>query len=124
FTVPPALPESHASQSEWHQTRARPMHRPSAPPVSTTTRAASSTARTSNPYDRNWVAGVAIAFAILSVPLVAARVLWDLPPLTQSIFAGAPIGVSVLALVRATRQRSGLILSIVALVLSTLTLGA
>lgn len=125
FGAPPAPRESHATQSEWHQTRARPMQRTSAPPVSTTTRVASSvSSRQNDPYDRNWIAGLAIAAAIVSIPLVAGRVLWDLPPLTQSIFAGAPIGISLLAFARAARHRSGRILSLVALVISAATLGA
>ena len=66
-------------------------------------------ARQSDPYDRNWIAGVAIALAVLSIPGLAARVLWDLPALTQSIFAGAPIGISLLALVRGARRGSGLV---------------
>ncbi len=68
-------PERHSSQSEWHQTRARPGQRPSAPPVSTTMRTSSgASARQSDPYDRNWIAGLAIALAVLSIPgLAAAR---------------------------------------------------
>ena len=60
----------------------------------------------------------------MSIPGLAARVLWDLPPLTQSIFAGAPIGISLLALARAARHRSGRVLSIIALVISVTTLVA
>ena len=65
---------------------------------------------------------MAIVLAVLSIPALAARVLWDLPPLTQSIFAGAPIGISLLALARAARHRSGRVLSIIALVISLATL--
>ena len=123
--APPPPTERHASQSEWHQTRAKPIQRPSATPVSTSMRTSSGAAgRQSDPYDRNWIAGIAIALAILSIPGLAARVLWDLPPLTQSIFAGAPIGISLLALVRGARRGSGLILSIIAVVLSAATLVA
>jgi hypothetical protein len=121
----PPKTERHASQSEWHQTRAKPIQRTSAPPVSSTTRVASSGAtRNNDPYDRNWIAGVALVFAIISIPALAARVLWDLPPLTQSIFAGAPIGISLLAFARAARARSGLVVSIIALVISGATLVA
>ncbi len=123
FAAPPTPPtERHASQSEWHQTRARPVQRPSAPPLSTSMRTASDAGRQSDPYDRNWIAGIAIALAVLSVPGLAARVLWDLPALTQSIFAGAPIGISLLALARAARRGSGMVLSIVAVVVSAATL--
>ncbi len=124
FAAPPApAPERHASQSEWHQTRAKPIQRPSAPPLSTSMRTSSgAAARQSDPYDRNWIAGVAITLAVLSIPGIAARVLWDLPALTQSIFAGAPIGISLLALARAARRGSGLVLSIVAVVLSAAAL--
>jgi hypothetical protein len=125
FGAPPPPTERHASQEEWHQTRARPIQRTSVPPVSSTTRAASSkTARSNDPYDRNWIAGVAIVLAILSIPALALRVLWDLPPLTQSILAGAPIGISLLAFARAARGRSGLVLSIIAVVISAGTLVA
>jgi hypothetical protein len=124
FATAPLPPtERHASQSEWHQTRAKPIQRPTAPPVSTSMRSSSSAAaRQSDPYDRNWIAGVAIALAVLSIPGLAARVLWDLPALTQSIFAGAPIGISLLALARGARRGSGLVLSIIAVVLSAATL--
>jgi hypothetical protein len=119
--APPAARETHATQSEWHQSRARPIQRVGVAPVSTTTRNTAA-GRQNDPYDRNWIAGVAIALAILSIPGIAARVLWDLPPLTQSIFAGAPIGVALLALARAARHRSGLVLSIVAMVIAAGTL--
>jgi hypothetical protein len=122
-TTPPAQRETYASQSEWHQTRARPLQRLAVAPVSTTARAASGSAsRQSDPYDRNWIAGVAIVLAVLAIPGIAARVLWDLPPLTQSILAGAPIGISLLALARAGRHRSGMVLSIVALLISVAAL--
>jgi hypothetical protein len=123
FGAPPAPRESHATQSEWHRTRARPIQRLAQAPVSTTTRPVSGPAGSRNdPYDRNWIAGVAIVFAIVSIPALAARVLWDLPPLTQSIFASAPVGISLLALARAARHRSGRVLSIIALVISLATL--
>jgi hypothetical protein len=122
FAGPPAPRESHATQSEWHQTRARPLQRVAVAPISTTTRAASSSA--GGQYDRNWIAGVAIVFAILSIPAIAARVLWDLPPLTQSIFAGAPIGISLLALARGVRHGSGRVLSLIAVVICVATLVA
>jgi hypothetical protein len=119
--APPAQRENHATQSEWHQARARPIQRVGVAPVSTTTRA-TAVGRQNDPYDRNWIAGVAIVLAILSIPGIAARVLWDLPPLTQSIFAGAPIGVALLAVARAARHRSGMVVSIVAIVIAAGTL--
>jgi hypothetical protein len=125
FTAPPAPRESHATQSDWHQTRAKPIQRVKVAPVSTTTPLASGSARPHNdPYDRNWIAGVAIVLAVLSIPGLAARALWELPPLTLSIIAGAPIGVSLLAFARAARHRSGRVLSIVAVVISAATLAA
>lgn len=123
--APPAPREAHASQSEWHQTRAKPIQRMAQAPVSTSMRTTTASSGPQNdPYDRNWIAGIAIVFALVSIPGLAARVLWDLPPLTQSIFAGAPIGISLLALARAARHRSGRVLSIVALVISVGTLVA
>jgi len=126
FAPPPAHPtERHSSQSEWHQSRAQQsVRRPVVASVSTTTRAASSASRAHDPYDRNWIAVVAIVLAVLSIPALAARVLWDLPALTQSIFAGAPVGISLLALASGVRRRSGIVLSIVAVVLSLVTLVA
>jgi hypothetical protein len=125
FGAPPAPRETHASQSEWHQTRARPVQRVGVAPVSTTTRAASSSAAGHRgSYDRNWIAGVAIVLAVVSIPGIAARVLWDLPPLTQSILAGAPIGISLLAFARAARNGSGRVLSLVAVVICAATLVA
>ena len=123
FSAPPAPHESYASQSEWHQTRAKPIQRVGIAPVSTTTRTASNSARAQNdPYDRNWIAGVAIVLALLSIPGLAARVLWDLPAVTQSIIALAPIGISLLALARAARHRSGRVLSLIAVLISAATL--
>lgn len=123
--APPSPREMHATQSEWHQTRAKPIQRMAQAPVSTSMRTTTSSSGSQNdPYDRNWIAGVAIVFAALSIPALAARMLWDLPPLTQSIFAGAPIGISLLALARAARHRSGRVLSIIAVVISAATLVA
>lgn len=123
--APPAPRETHASQSEWHQTRAKPIQRMAQAPVSTSMRTTTTSAGSqSDPYDRNWIAGIAIVLAVLSIPGLAARVLWDLPPLTQSIFAGAPIGISLLALARAARHRSGRVLSIIAVAISAATLVA
>jgi len=120
FGAPPAPRESHATQSDWHKSSARPIQRIGVAPVSTTTR--NPAARQNDPYDRNWIAGVAIVLAVITIPGIAARVLWDLPPLTQSIVASAPLGISLLALVRAVRHRSGRVLSLVALVVSAATL--
>lgn len=123
FGAAPVQTEQRASQSEWHQTRARPVQRTGAPSVSTTAGVASNlSARRHDPYDLNWVAGVAIVLAILSIPGLAVRVLMDLHPLTDGIIAGAPLAISLLALVRASRKRSGIILSVVALVISAATL--
>lgn len=124
-SAPPAPSEAHGSQSEWHQTRARPIARVGMAPVSSSARAVSSSAgATSDPYDRNWMAGVAIVLAVASIPGLAVRVLMDLPALTQSIFAGAPIGISLLALAWATRHRSGRVLSLIAVLISAATLVA
>lgn len=123
FGAPPAPRDNHATQSDWHQSRVRPLQRTGAPSVSSSLRPSSS-ASARGGYDRNWISGVALTLAILSIAGLGARVLLDLPPLTQSIFAGAPIGISLLALVRAARGGSGLVVSIIAVLLSAATLAA
>ena len=62
--------------------------------------------------------------AILSIPALGARVLVELPPMTQSIFAGAPIALSLLALVISFRRGAGVVVSIIAVVISAAVLAA
>jgi hypothetical protein len=121
--TPPAKP---ASQSEWHaQTgHATAPKRQVAGTVSLSTGVPAGE-RKNDPYrQRNWIAGVALALALLSVPALAAKVLVTLPAASQGIFAGAPIALSLLALVVSVRRGRGVVISIVALVLSAVTLAA
>ncbi|HWH26102.1 MAG TPA: DUF2510 domain-containing protein [Pseudolysinimonas sp.] len=116
----PRLTET-PEQSQWHAKATVPVRRGefASPSLSSPAVARSlAESRRRNPYDRNWIAILAAFVAVLSVPALAARVMWDLPPLTQSIFAGAPLGISLLALAGAVRGRSGLITSLAATVLS------
>lgn len=115
------------SQYEWHQQSGRGVvpKRQVGGSVSLSTALPSADANKHNPYrQRNWLAGAALLFALLSIPGLAAKVLVDLPPLSQSIFAGAPIAISLLALFMAFRRGTGLVLSIVALVISGAVLAA
>ncbi|MGN6502184.1 MAG: DUF2510 domain-containing protein [Pseudolysinimonas sp.] len=81
--------------------------------------------RKNDPYrQRNWIAGVALALAIVSIPALAAKALITLPAASQGIFAGAPIALSLLALVVSVRRGRGVVISIIALVLSGVTLAA
>jgi hypothetical protein len=81
--------------------------------------------RKNDPYrQRNWIAGVALALALVSVPALAAKVLITLPAASQGIFAGAPIALSLLALVVSVRRGRGVVVSIIALVVSAVTLAA
>jgi hypothetical protein len=111
-----------ATQSDWHNQTGRGTvpKRQAAGSVSLST----SVAAARDPYERNWIAGVALLFAILSIPALGARVLVELPPLTQSIFAGAPIAISLLALVVSVRRGNGAVLSIIAIVISGAVLAA
>ena len=106
------------TQEDWHGTASRGpvVKRQGAGSVSLSTSV--SPAR-HDPYRaRNWAAGLAVALALLGIPALGWRSVTELPALTQSIFAGAPIAVSLLALAIALRRGGGLVLSIVAVLIS------
>jgi hypothetical protein len=114
------------SQSDWHAQSGRTAapKRQVAGTVSLSTGVPAGE-RKNDPYrQRNWIAGVALALAVISVPALAAKVLITLPAASQGIFAGAPIALSLLALVVSVRRGRGVVISIVALVLSAVTLAA
>jgi hypothetical protein len=116
-----------ASQEDWHnQTgRGRAPKRQVAGSVSLSTSVPTAASRKHDPYrERNWIAGVAIVLAVLSIPALGARVVFDLPPLTQSIFAGGPIAIALLALAMSVRRGVGIVLSIVATLLAGAVLAA
>lgn len=111
-----------ATQSDWHNQTGRGVvpKRQVSGSVSLSTGVPTAASRKHDPYrERNWIAGLALVLALLSIPALGARVLIsDLPPLTQSIFAGAPIAVALLALVVSIRRGSGIVVSIIAVVIS------
>ncbi|MEO8263555.1 MAG: DUF2510 domain-containing protein [Pseudolysinimonas sp.] len=117
--VPAAGP---ASQSDWHNQvgRGRGARRQGNGSVSLST--AVPVARRNDPYERSWMSGLAIVVAILSIPAMALGVAWDLPPLTQSIFGGAPIAIGLLALVASIRRSGRFVLPLIAVVISGLVL--
>lgn len=119
----PAAPP--ATQEDWHNRAGRgtQVRRQVAGSVSESTSGASSK-RTSDPYERNWIAGVAIVLAVLSIPALALRVAWELPPLTQSILAGAPIAISLLALATGFRRGRRIVLPLVATIISAAVVAA
>lgn len=116
----PSARTEHRSQEDWH---AQPslgieLHRQAGGSVSLSTQIPANSRR-HDPYrQRNWTAGLALALALLSIPGLGWRSVSDLPPLTQSIFAGAPIAVALLGLALSFRRGSGLILSIVAILIA------
>lgn len=120
---PPAVltgPTGPSSQSDWHNQTGRvsTVRRQSGGSVSLSTAAPSAAGRRNDPYDRSWMSGLAIVLAVLSIPALALSVAWDLPPLTQSIFGGAPIAIGLLALVAAVRRGRGIVLPVVAVIIS------
>lgn len=119
----PAAPP--ATQEDWHNRAGRgtQVRRQVAGSVSESTSGASSK-RTSDPYERNWIAGVAIVLAVLSIPALALRVAWELPPLTQSILAGAPLAISLLALATGFRRGRRIVLPLVATIISAAVVAA
>lgn len=120
--APTAVP---ATQEDWHNQggRGRTVRRQVAGSVSLSTAGAASQ-RIAAPYDRNWVVGLALVLAILSIPALALRVAWQLPPITQSILGSAPIAIGLLALAMSIRRGRGIVLSIVAVLISALVLVA
>jgi hypothetical protein len=125
-TAAPTARSEHRTQEDWH---AQPslgteIQRQGAGSVSLSTRVPAASRR-HDPYrQRNWTAGIALVLAVLSIPGLGWRSVSELPLLTQSIFAGAPIAVALLGLALSFRRGSGLILSIVATVISGATLAA
>jgi len=113
------------TQEDWHNQggRGTKVRRQVAGSVSLTTAGVSSK-RISNPYQPNWVAGLALIVAVLSIPALALRVAWELPPLTQSIIAGAPIALALLALVSSIRSGARVVVAVIALVVSVLVVVA
>lgn len=119
-------PESAAArQQEWHARSSRVSATPKRGEVPLTATPRVSSRRPASDYQPNWIAGLAFFLAVVSIPIVAIRVLWELHPLTASIAAGAPISIALLALVTSARRGGrGILLSIVAVVLSAATLAA
>ncbi|MCU1417140.1 MAG: hypothetical protein JWP32_1314 [Schumannella sp.] len=117
--TPPAKP---TTQSDWHSQTGRGVvpKRQVAGSVSLSTGLPDAASRKHDPYrERNWIAGLAVILAVLSIPALGARVLiTDLPALTQSIFAGAPIAIALLALVVSIRRGVGTVASIIAVVIA------
>ena len=126
FGAPPAPRETHANQSEWHQTRARPIQRVGAAPVSTTTSGVlevrpavtairttatgSPGSRSSSPSSASRASRPACSGTCRRSPRASSPV--------------RPIGISLLAFARAARHGSGRVLSIVAVVICAATLVA
>ena len=113
------------TQSDWHSRggRGAAVRRQSAGSVSLSTGGQTGT-RKANPYERNWIAGLALVIAILSIPALGLRSVVELPPLTQSIFAGAPIALALLALVTSIRKSAGIVVSAIAVVIAGAVLAA
>lgn len=112
--------QAAAQQYGWHDRAAAPVRRAAVVPVS-----APVVARRADDFQPNWIAGVAFTIALLSIPALAARVLLDYPALTQSILAGAPISIALLALVTSARRGGrGIVLSIISVVVSAAVLTA
>lgn len=122
LTVAPSA--AAAEQQAWHS-RGNRKADPRRGEVASPGAARPSTRRPASDYQPNWIAGLAFVLAILSIPVISVRVLMDLHPLTQSIAAGAPITISLLAFVTSVRRGGrGILLSIVAVLLSAATLAA
>jgi hypothetical protein len=114
-----------STQSDWHNQTGRGVlpKRQVSGSVSLSTGVPTAASRKHDPYrERNWIAGVALLLAILGIPALGARVLIELPPLTVSIFAGAPIAISLLAVAMSVRRGVGVVLSIIATVIAAATL--
>ena len=108
------------SQYDWHNQTGRGVvqKRHQGGSVSLSTGLPSADAQKHNPYQRNWLSGVALVLAILSIGGLAVRTQIELPALSQSIFAGAPIAVSLLALALSIRAGRGIVISIVAVLIA------
>ncbi|CAN5547113.1 hypothetical protein BH09ACT4_BH09ACT4_13250 [soil metagenome] len=116
-----------SSQSDWHAQSGRGVvpKRQVGGSVSLSTGSSTAAVRKHDPYrERNWIAGVALVLAILSIPALAVRFLVELPPVTQSVFGGAPIAISLLAVALSVRRGNGIVASIIAVVISGAVLAA
>ena len=119
--MPAAAP---ASQSDWHNQGGRGAGARRQPngSVSLSTALPTAASRRNDPYERSWMSGLALVIALLSIPALALRVAWELPPLTQSILGGAPIAIALLALVASIRRTGRFVLPLIAVVISGLVL--
>lgn len=106
------------TQEDWHNQvgRGSQVRRHGSGSVSLSTAGGAGLSR--DRYQPNWIAGLAIVLAVLSIPALALRVAWELPPLTQSILAGAPIAIGLLALATSIRRGGRFVLSLVAVLIS------
>jgi hypothetical protein len=113
------------TQEDWHNQTGRgsKVRRQVAGSVSLST-AGSTSKRISDPYERNWIAGLALVVAVLSIPTLALRIAWDFPLLTQTVLGGAPIALSLLALATAIRRGGRIAISLISVVVSGLVLVA
>lgn len=109
------------TQSEWHTQSGRGPRptRAVAGSVSLSTQVPTAASRRHDPYrERNWIAGVALLLAILSAPALFLSVAWDLPAVTRGVFGGAPIAIALLAVVTSVRRGTGVVVSIVAVLIA------
>jgi hypothetical protein len=80
---------------------------------------------TRDPYrERPVFAIVALVVAGLSIPGTIADALWELPPLMGYLFGGVPITVAFLALLVSWRIGTGVRMSMLAIAISVVTMGA
>jgi hypothetical protein len=78
-----------------------------------------------DPYrERPVFAIIALVVAAISIPGTIADALWELPPLVGYLFSGVPISLAFLALLVSWRIGTGVRMSILAIVISVITMGA
>jgi hypothetical protein len=78
-----------------------------------------------DPYrERPVFAIVALVVALISIPGTIADSLWDLPTLIGFVFGGVPVTLAFLALLVSWRVGIGVRMSILAIVISVITMGA
>ena len=108
-----------ATQSDWHNQTGRGVVPSVRPPAASRSRRASRPRRPQHdPYERNWIVGRRPGTRDPEHPGARRARRWELPPLTQSIFGGAPIAIALLALVVSIRRGRGIVVSIIAVVIS------
>lgn len=114
------------SQSDWHNQSGRGVvpKRQAAGSVSLSTGVPTAGSRKHDPYERNWLAGFALVLAIAGIPALGANAMFTLPAVTESIFLGAPLAISLLAVWMSVRRGVGIVVSIVAVVISGAVLAA